>query len=47
MWLRKELPQVSERVAFDQFDRKYRVFLNIKAEEDLKILLLDYWNDLV
>ena len=44
----KEPPQVSERVIFAEFDWKYHIFLNIKTDEwDLKILLFNYWNDLV
>ena len=40
--------EMSERVFFHEFDWKYHIFLNIKTEEwDPKILLLNYWNDLV
>ena len=39
--LSKKPPQVSERVVFADFDRKYHVFLNIKTEEyDLKIFMV-------
>ena len=43
-----EPPQFSERVAFAEFQWKYHIFLNIKKGElYLKILLFNYWIDLV
>ena len=46
--LRNELPQVSESVFFVEFEWKHHNFLNIITKEwDLKILLFNYWNDLV
>ena len=48
MCLWKKPLQVSERVVFAEFDWKCHILLNIKKEEwDPKILLLNYWNDLV
>ena len=40
--LSKKPPRVSERVVFADFDQTGPVFLNIKTEEDLKFLLLNY-----
>ena len=46
--LSKEPPQVFQRVIFAEFDWKFHIFLNIKAEEcDLRLLWFNYWNDLV
>ena len=47
-WLRclKRATRISERVAFAEFEWKYRCFWNIKKGEwDLKILFFNYWND--
>ena len=40
-------PQVSERVAFAEFEWKYYIYLSIKTGDwGLNILLFNYWNDL-
>ena len=39
--------QVSERVAFAEFEWKYYIYLSVKTGDwSLKILLFNYWNDL-
>ena len=41
--LSKEPPQVFQRVIFAEFDWKFHIFLNIKAEEcDLRLLWFNY-----
>ena len=43
-----EPPQVCKRVVFVEYEWKYYIFLSIKTgKSDLKILLLNYWNNVV